>query len=77
MDDCLDPVGMFEAFAASAERLDAWHAGGRRGARPPGRLRRVPIPRLGPLHKRLAAVPLDTVHDPDGRPPALRGTDEY
>lgn len=77
MEDCLDPTLMFEAYAAGADRLDAWHAAGRRGARPPGRLRRLPVPRLTPWQRRWAAGPLDVVHDPDGRPPGLRGTDRY
>ena len=77
MADCVDPAGMFDLYAAHADRLDAWHAGGRRGARPPGRLRRLPLPRLTKRQRRWAAVPLDVVHDPDGRPRELRGTDRY
>ena len=41
MSDCVDPAGMFAAYAAAAAALDAWHAGGRVGPRPPGRLRRL------------------------------------
>ncbi|MEV4196578.1 phospholipase D family protein, partial [Streptomyces toxytricini] len=38
-DDALcDPVAAFDAFAASAAALDAWHEGGCRAPRPPGRL---------------------------------------
>jgi phosphatidylserine/phosphatidylglycerophosphate/cardiolipin synthase-like enzyme len=77
MPDCLDPAEMFEVYAAHADRLDAWHASGRRGPRPPGRLRRLPMPRLTPRQRQWAALPLDVLHDPDGRPPALRGTSEY
>ena len=49
MDDCVDAAGMFAAYAQSAAALDEWHAGGRRGPRPPGRLRRLepPGPRAG------------------------------
>ena len=36
MADCVDPLGMFEAYAAAARALEAWHRGGRRGPRPPG-----------------------------------------
>lgn len=75
--DLLDPVSAFEAFRASAARLDAWHAGGRRGPRPAGRLRAyrmTPVPRaqrlLGSLVYRIA-------DDPDGRPLRLRGTDRF
>ena len=31
MADCVDPAGLFDAYAASADRLDAWHAQGRAG----------------------------------------------
>lgn len=75
--DCLEPAGFFDAFAASADRLDAWHAGGRLGERPPGRLRRLPLPPVGRLASRWARVPLDLLHDPDGRPGPLRGGQEY
>jgi phosphatidylserine/phosphatidylglycerophosphate/cardiolipin synthase-like enzyme len=77
MGDGVDPAGMFDLYASHAARLDAWHAGGRQGARPPGRLRRLPLPRLTSRQQRWAALPLDLLHDPDGRPPSLRGTDRY
>ncbi|WP_330475628.1 phospholipase D family protein [Terrabacter sp. C0L_2] len=77
MDDCLDPVGMFEVYAAVADDLEAWHAGGQRGERPPGRLRRLPMPQLTARQRAWAALPLDLVHDPDGRPKALREADRY
>jgi phosphatidylserine/phosphatidylglycerophosphate/cardiolipin synthase-like enzyme len=70
--DLCDPVSAFQAFAASAANLEAWHTGDRRGARPPGRMR--------PYHMieqsrwtRLWATPLyQHVFDPDGRPRSLR-----
>jgi phosphatidylserine/phosphatidylglycerophosphate/cardiolipin synthase-like enzyme len=77
MADCLDPAGMFAAYAEHAARLDAWHDAGRSGERPPGRLRRLPIPQLSALQRLWAAQPLDRIHDPDGRPPALRRADDY
>ena len=77
MSDCLDPAEMFDAYAAHAARLDDWHAAGERGARPPGRLRRLPLPHLTARQRRWAALPLDLVHDPDGRPPDLRNTGRY
>ena len=70
--DCVDGAGMYAAFTASADRLDAWHAGGRRGERPPGRLRRLAPPELGPVVRTLAMVPYLWVHDPDGRPRPLK-----
>ncbi len=72
MADCVDPAGMVAAFARSAAALDAWHADGRVGPRPPGRLRRVAAPRLGPVARLLAAPAYRLVHDPDGRPRRLR-----
>ncbi|MFZ2015119.1 MAG: phospholipase D family protein [Nocardioides sp.] len=77
MADCVDPRGMFAAYDEAAARLEAWHAGGRRGERPPGRLRPIPLPRLTRLTRAWARVPLDVVHDPDGRPGPLRRTDDY
>lgn len=77
MADCADPVAMFEAYAKAADGLESWYAGGRVGPRPPGRLRRLPMPRLTPAQRRWAAPLLDVVHDPDGRPPAMRGTERY
>ncbi|MFC5379246.1 phospholipase D family protein [Aquipuribacter nitratireducens] len=68
----LDPDEAVATLTASAARLDAWHEGGRQGARPPGRLRphRVEAP---PRGLRLLASPLyRTAFDPDGRPPRMR-----
>jgi phosphatidylserine/phosphatidylglycerophosphate/cardiolipin synthase-like enzyme len=77
MADCVDPVAMFEAYADSAARLESWHAGGREGERPPGRLRPIPLPPLSRLTRMWAKVPLDVLHDPDGRPGPLRDASEY
>ncbi|MEE4546343.1 phospholipase D family protein [Streptomyces sp. V4-01] len=67
-----DPRAAFRAFAESAAALDAWHRGGRRGSRPPGRLRAYPTPVLGRAMT-LTARPLQRiVADPDGRPRRLR-----
>jgi len=77
MADCVEPVGLFDAYAASADRLDAWHAAGRVGERPPGRLRRLPLPELSPFQRRWAKVPLEVLHDPDGRPGPIRGGQDY
>lgn len=77
MADCVDPGGMFERFADAASALDAWHEGGRRGPRPPGRLRALQPPRLGPVTRLLALPPYLFLHDPDGRPRPLRRQDGY
>jgi phosphatidylserine/phosphatidylglycerophosphate/cardiolipin synthase-like enzyme len=77
MADCVDPAGMYDAYAAAAARLERWHQGGRTGERPPGRLRRIPLPFLSRLTRTWAQVPLDVVHDPDGRPRSLKGSGRY
>jgi phosphatidylserine/phosphatidylglycerophosphate/cardiolipin synthase-like enzyme len=77
MDDCVDPAGMFRVYAESAAELDRWHAGGRAGPRPPGRLRRLDAPRLGRLTRTLALPAYLWLHDPDGRPKPLRKRDEF
>jgi phosphatidylserine/phosphatidylglycerophosphate/cardiolipin synthase-like enzyme len=61
-----DPSAMVRAFAESAARLQAWHDGGRRGPRPPGRLRPVVAPHLTPLDRAWGAGLYDVVFDPDG-----------
>lgn len=75
--DLLDPADMFAAYAASAERLDAWYSGGRTGPRPIGHLRRLDVPDLGLLARAFAALPYAVVHDPDGRPRRLRRSNDY
>src|SRR5829696_3101701 len=71
--DLLDPRPAFEAFATSARTLQAWHDGGRSGARPPGRLRPLLADRPLSAVTRLWATPLyHAVYDPDGRPRPLR-----
>jgi phosphatidylserine/phosphatidylglycerophosphate/cardiolipin synthase-like enzyme len=77
MADCVDPAGMYDAYAASAESLEQWHREGRPGARPPGRLRPIPLPRLSRMTRLWAKVPLDVVHDPDGRPGPIAGGTQY
>jgi phosphatidylserine/phosphatidylglycerophosphate/cardiolipin synthase-like enzyme len=70
--DLHDAETAFGAFAASAATLQAWHDGGRVGARPPGRLRRVVRPEIG-RWTRLWAVPLyRRLYDPDGRDRSTR-----
>jgi hypothetical protein len=73
----VDPAGMFEAYAAAAAALEAWHEGGGVGERPPGRLRPIPLPPLSRFTRAWAKVPLEVIHDPDGRPRPLRGGTGY
>ena len=77
MVDCVEPEGMFTAYAEAAAALDRWHDSGRVGPRPPGRLRRLEPPVLGPVARRLALPAYLTLHDPDGRPRSLRRTDRF
>jgi phosphatidylserine/phosphatidylglycerophosphate/cardiolipin synthase-like enzyme len=76
-DDLLDPDRFVAALRASADALEAWHAGGRRGPRPPGRLRPHSAEKL-PLRTRLWATPVyRLLDDPDGRPLRLRLKREF
>ena len=77
MADCVDAAGMYDAFAESAARLQAWHDRGRSGERPPGRLRPLAVPELSTFQRWWARLPLDTLHDPDGRPGPIRGAAQY
>jgi hypothetical protein len=77
MADCVEPAGMYDAYAAGADRLEAWHRGGHVGPRPPGRLRPIPLPPLSSRTRAWAKVPLEVIHDPDGRPGPIRGTTQY
>jgi phosphatidylserine/phosphatidylglycerophosphate/cardiolipin synthase-like enzyme len=77
MEDCVDAAGMFAAYAQCAAPLDEWHAGGRRGPRPPGRLRRLEPPDLGRVRRGLALLPYLALHDPDGRPRGRKRTDAF
>jgi phosphatidylserine/phosphatidylglycerophosphate/cardiolipin synthase-like enzyme len=75
--DLVDPAGAFAAWGQAADDLDAWYDDGRRGPRPPGRVRRhrpTPVrwwqrPWAHPIY-RLAV-------DPDGRPRALQRRHEF
>jgi phosphatidylserine/phosphatidylglycerophosphate/cardiolipin synthase-like enzyme len=71
-DDLLDPAAGFEAWRAAAAALEAWHAGGQRGPRPPGRVRPHDVPLARALKARWAAALYRLAIDPDGRPLPLR-----
>ncbi|WP_340538506.1 phospholipase D family protein [Nocardioides sp. GXZ039] len=72
MADVVKPAAMFAAFAEAADALEDWHASGRVGPRPPGRLRRLPKPELPTARQLIAAPFYRFLHDPDGRPRSLR-----
>ncbi|MCA2214780.1 phospholipase D family protein [Jidongwangia harbinensis] len=66
--DLVDPETAVRTVSASADALRDWHAGGRTGPRPPGRLVPHETEPL-PWYQRLWAVPAyRLIYDPDGRP---------
>jgi phosphatidylserine/phosphatidylglycerophosphate/cardiolipin synthase-like enzyme len=71
-DDLVHPDRFVAALRESADRLEAWHRGGRRGPRPPGRLRPHEAPRLSRLTRLWATPVYRVLDDPDGRPLRLR-----
>jgi phosphatidylserine/phosphatidylglycerophosphate/cardiolipin synthase-like enzyme len=73
----LDPVEAVGTFRDAAQALERWHLDGRRGVRPPGRVR--PHPRIQPSSTiRLWAEPFyRTVYDPDARTRAMRRNEEW
>jgi phosphatidylserine/phosphatidylglycerophosphate/cardiolipin synthase-like enzyme len=66
--DLVDPVSTVRAVASAAHELEAWHRGGRRGQRPPGRLRPHRLERLGWVTRAWAVPAYRLIYDPDGRP---------
>ena len=62
-----DPVSAVDEIVSAAKTLDDWHTSGRKGPRPPGRLRPHKAEKLG-LFTRLWAEPVYRLtYDPDGR----------
>jgi phosphatidylserine/phosphatidylglycerophosphate/cardiolipin synthase-like enzyme len=77
VEDLLDPGRGFAAWQHAAETLDGWHAAGRAGPRPPGRVRRH-----DPEPVRWWAVGwAQALHrlavDPDGRPRGMRRSGRF
>ena len=72
-DDLLDPDAAVRAITAAADALDAGTTGGRRGPRPPGRLRPHRPGAAGPLHPALGAAGVPAGLRP-GRPIVSRPT---
>ncbi len=77
MGDCVDPHGMFDAYADAARDLQDWHDNGQVGDRPPGRLRPLQEPHLSAFTRLWAQPVYRAVHDPDGRPRVLRRRREF
>ncbi len=69
----LDPVTAFDLWRTTADALDDWHAGGRRGPRPSGQVRRHQPEPLTRAQQRWAPLLYRSVVNPDGRPRRLRG----
>ena len=73
----LEPLKGFDLWRRTAANLDAWHADGRKGERPPGHIRPhepQPVTRL----QALWAEPLyRLIYDPDGRPRRMRRRGEF
>lgn len=67
-----DPVTFVDAFEGSAAELQSWYQAGGQGRRPRGRLLPYHGPHLSWWTRRWAGVLYRHVHDPDGRPRALR-----
>ena len=72
----LDPNRAAQTVRHRAEELDAWHTGGRRGPRPPGRLRRHVLESPGgkpaAWTRWLTTPAYRAFLDPDGRPLGMR-----
>ena len=65
--DLLEAAEAFAAMGASAAALEDWHAHGRVGVRPPGRLRPHVPERVGRLDRAWAVPASRLLYDPDGR----------
>ncbi|KUI01358.1 phospholipase [Mycolicibacterium acapulense] len=63
----VDPVTAVSEIVETAEALEVWYASGRRGPRPPGRLRPHKAERLGLLTRLWAEPVYRFMYDPDGR----------
>ncbi len=77
LDPAASPADAYDAFWRSASDLDAWHANGRRGPRPPGQLRHYHAPELTRWQRAISRPLYRFVYDPDGRPAAMRRRGEF
>jgi phosphatidylserine/phosphatidylglycerophosphate/cardiolipin synthase-like enzyme len=75
--DLIDPVQAVAAFRDAALALDRWHQDGRRGPRPPGRVRPHPRVHLSRATRFWAEPLYRTIYDPDARPSALRRAGDW
>jgi phosphatidylserine/phosphatidylglycerophosphate/cardiolipin synthase-like enzyme len=63
----IDPATAVDEITAAAQALQDWYDAGRRGRRPPGRLRPHRPEQLGPLTRLWAVPAYRMIYDPDGR----------
>jgi len=71
--DLVDPDEAAAVVGAAAAALDAWHASGRSGPRPAGRLRVHPAaPAPSRWRRRATSAFYRSAFDPDGRPAGMR-----
>jgi phosphatidylserine/phosphatidylglycerophosphate/cardiolipin synthase-like enzyme len=77
LDSGASAISAFDAFWRSAADLDAWHANGRSGPRPPGQLRHYLAPDLTPWQRAYSRPLYKIVYDPDGRPRGMRRRGEF
>ncbi len=68
----LDPERAAQTVRERATELDAWHDGGCRGPRPPGRLRRHDLEAPAAWTRWLNTPAYRAFLDPDGRPLDMR-----
>jgi len=73
----LDPGRGFQLWRDRAAALEAWHHAGRRGPRPPGRIREHRPGRVQPWAAWWAWPFYQIIVDPDGRPRHLRRAGEF
>lgn len=66
-DGLLDPATVIAAMTSSAQALEDWHTSGRRGPRPPGRLRPHRMEGLSRITRLWAEPAYRLIYDPDGR----------
>jgi phosphatidylserine/phosphatidylglycerophosphate/cardiolipin synthase-like enzyme len=66
-DGLIDPATAVEVVVAMAKALDDWHAGGRNGPRPAGRLRTHRPEKLSRFTRLWAEPAYRMIYDPDGR----------
>ena len=76
-DALVDPVKAFDMARSAALELDRWHAGGRQGPRPNGRLRVHHLPDVTWWQKAWAWPLYRLLIDPDGRSRRMRRDGSY